>query len=139
MGPDLGMGYLTDSLFRTDHPATPPSPQDLRGQSARILMTAVGDTGVSDADKAYLAQLVAANTGIDQATAAKRVDDAIAQVKKTEAELKQKADEARKAASAAAFATAFSMLIGAFIAGAAGALGGRHRDDQPVPLASTTR
>jgi hypothetical protein len=54
-------------------------------------------------------------------------------VKKTEAELKQSADQARKAASAAAFATAFSMLIGAFIAGAAGALGGRHRDEQPVP------
>ena len=73
-----------------------------------------------------------------RATAAKRVDDAIAQVKKTEAELKQKADQARKATTAAAFATAFSMLIGAFIAGAAGALGGRHRDDQPVPLARTT-
>ena len=138
MGPDLGMGYLTDSLFRTDHPTTPQTPQDLRGETGRILLTALGETGVSDADKAYLTQLVAANTGVDQATAAKRVDDAIAQVKKTEAELKQKADQARKAASAAAFATAFSMLIGAFIAGAAGALGGRHRDDQPVPLARTT-
>jgi len=137
-GPDLGMGYLTDSLFRTDHPTTPQTPQDLRGETGRILLTALGETGVSDADKAYLTQLVAANTGVDQATAAKRVDDAIAQVKKTEAELKQKADQARKAASAAAFATAFSMLIGAFIAGAAGALGGRHRDDQPVPLARTT-
>ena len=133
LGPDLGMGYLTDGLFRTDHPTTPPTPQDLRGESGRILLTALGENGVSDADKAYLAQLVAANTGVDQATAAKRVDDAIAQVKKTEAELKQSADQARKAASAAAFATAFSMLIGAFIAGAAGALGGRHRDEQPVP------
>ena len=137
MVPDLGMGYLTDSLFRTDHSTTPQTPQDLRGETGRILLTALGETGVSDADKAYLTQLVAANTGVDQATAAKRVDDAIAQVKKTEAELKQKADQARKAASAAAFATAFSMLIGAFIAGAAGALGGRHRDDQPVPLART--
>ena len=137
-GPDLGMGYLTDSLFRTDHPTTPQTPQDLRGETGRILLTALGETGISDADKAYLTQLVAATTGVDQATAAKRVDDAIAQVKKTEAELKQKADQARKAASAAAFATAFSMLIGAFIAGAAGALGGRHRDDQPVPLARTT-
>ena len=131
--PELGMGYLTDSLFRTDHPATPPTPQDLRVESGRILLTALGENGVSDADKAYLTQLVAANTGVDQTTAAKRVDDAIAQVKKTEAELKQKADAARKAAIAAAFATAFSMLIGAFIAGAAGALGGRHRDEQPVP------
>ena len=80
MGPDLGMGYLTDSLFRTDHPTTPQTPQDLRGETGRILLTALGETGVSDADKAYLTQLVAANTGVDQATAAKRVDDAIAQV-----------------------------------------------------------
>jgi hypothetical protein len=45
---------------------------------------------------------------------------------------------AARRSQAAAFATAFSMLIGAFIAGAAGALGGRHRDDQPVSLARTT-
>ena len=37
MGPDLGMGYLTDSLFRTDHPTTPQTPQDLRGETGRIL------------------------------------------------------------------------------------------------------
>ena len=137
-GPDLGMGYLTDSLFRSEHPTTTPTPQDLRGEAGRILLTGLRDGGVSDADKAYLTQLVASNTGVDEATAAKRVDDALAQMQKAKAELKQKADAARKAASAAAFATAFSMLIGAFIAGAAGALGGRHRDEQPVPLARTT-
>ena len=33
MGPDLGMGYLTDSLFRSDHPTTPATPQELRSES----------------------------------------------------------------------------------------------------------
>jgi hypothetical protein len=78
MGLDLGMGYPTDSLLRTDHPTTFQTPQDLRVETGRILLTALGETGVSDADKAYLTQLVAANTGVDQATAAKCVDDAIA-------------------------------------------------------------
>ena len=73
MVPDLGMGYLTDSLFRTDHPTTPQTPQDLRGETGRILLTALGETGVSDADKAYLTQLVAANTSVDQATAARTI------------------------------------------------------------------
>jgi hypothetical protein len=38
-------------------------------------------------------------------------------------------DAARKAASYASFFTAFALLIGAFIASAAGALGGRRRDE----------
>jgi len=133
-GVSSGIPYLTDGLFRADHPVT--TPPELRAEAGRILLTATQDSGVSDPDKTYLAQQIAATTGVDQATAKKRVDDAIAQVQKTVAELKQKADQARKAASAAAFATAFSLLIGAFIAGAAGALGGHHRDDYAIPLAT---
>jgi hypothetical protein len=39
------------------------------------------------------------------------------------------ADQARKVAVAFAFTTSLSLLIGAFVAAAAGALGGFHRDD----------
>ena len=126
-----GFGYFTDSLFRSDHPAG--VAPEIRSEAGRILARDLGPQGFSDADKAYLAHLVAATTGVDQATATKRVDDVIGQLQAEEADLKKKADAARKAASAAAFATAFSLLIGAFIAGAAGALGGRHRDEQPLP------
>ena len=77
-GPGIaGSRHGLDSLF--NRPSTTPQTQDLRGETGRIPLTALGETGVSDADS-YLTQLVAANTGVDQATAAKRVDDAIAQV-----------------------------------------------------------
>jgi hypothetical protein len=39
------------------------------------------------------------------------------------------ADQARKVAVAFAFTTSLSLLIGAFVAAAAGALGGFHRDE----------
>ena len=44
----------------------------------RSLLTALGEARVSDAVAIYLTQLVAANTGVDQATAGQRVDNAIA-------------------------------------------------------------
>ena len=69
------------------------------------------------------------NHGPAQPDAAKRVDDVIDQVKKAEAKLRQEADAARKTAAYVSLFTALSMLIGAFIAGAAGALGGVHRDE----------
>jgi hypothetical protein len=128
-----GLGYLTDRLFRSDRPAG--IPPEIRAEAGRILVRGLGPQGVLDPDKAYLAHLVAATTGMDQPTAAKRVDDVIAEMQREEADLRQKADAARKAASAAAFATAFSLLIGAFVAGAAGALGGHHRDEQPSATA----
>jgi len=44
------------------------------------------------------------------------------------AKAKQLANEARKAAASFAAYTFFAMLIGAFIASVAGAIGGRQRD-----------
>jgi hypothetical protein len=120
------LAYFTDMLFRSDRPAA--NPQEARAESSRILLTALGPDGVAAADKAYLAQVVAANTGLSQADAAKRVDDVIDQIKKAEAKLREEADAARKTAAYVSLFTAISMLIGAFIAAAAGALGGVHRD-----------
>ena len=49
-------------------------------------------------------------------------------MKAAEEKAKQAADVARKATAKTAFYVFFSMLIGAFIASAAGAIGGRERD-----------
>ena len=62
-------------------------------------------------------------------TAVGLIDDAMAQIKAAEEKTKQAANEARKASAKASFYLFFSMLIGAFIASAAGALGGRQRDE----------
>jgi hypothetical protein len=118
--------YVTDTLFRADHPTTI-SPET-RAEAARILLTGFRGTGISDADKAYLAQLVAASTGLSEADAGKRVDEVIAKVKDEAGRLRQAAETARKSAAYGSFFLAFSLLIGAFIAAAAGALGGHHRD-----------
>jgi hypothetical protein len=81
------------------------------------------------ADRTYVAQLVAARTGISQADAEKRVDEVIARGKAAEVKVKQAADAARKATAEFAIFTALSMLIGAFIASAAAAYGGSVRDE----------
>ena len=50
------------------------------------------------------------------------------QIKAAEDKATAAADAARKASAKVSFYLFFSMLIGAFIASAAGALGGRQRD-----------
>ena len=125
------MAGFTDKLFRTEQPAgTPPVvvPPEARAESGRILMTDMRDGTLSDADKAYLAQLVANGTNMSQADAARRVDDVTQQIAAAATKAKETAEAARKAAARGAFFMAFSLLIGAFIGGAAGALGGQHRD-----------
>ena len=122
-------GYLVDTLFRSDHPDADASPQDVRAEATRIIVSGLRSGDVPAADKAYLAQLVAARTGITQADAQKRVDDVIAKAKDAELKAREAADTARKVAATAAFFTAFSMLVGAFIAAVAATIGGHRRDE----------
>ena len=80
---------------------------------------------------------MASQTGLSQQDAEKRIDDVVAQAKAAAETVKQAADAARKAASTFAFFSFVSLLIGAFIASAAAALGGRERDENEI--ASATR
>lgn len=121
--------YLVDSLFRSDHPNATAGDQEIRAETGRILVTGIKNGDVPAGDRTYLAQLVAARTGLSQADAEKRVDDVIAKAKAAETKARQVADEARKAGAYLSIFTAVSMLIGAFIAAAAAALGGQHRDE----------
>jgi hypothetical protein len=121
-------GYFVDSLFRTDHPSPNTSAGDPRAEGGRILLNGLRNGDMPVGDKTYLAQLVAARTGLSQTDAEKRVDDVIAQEKAAELKVRQAADAARKAAAYLSIFLALSMLIGAFIASTAAALGGRQRD-----------
>jgi hypothetical protein len=112
--------YEIDSLFRSSGDAVQP---EVRTEAMRILVKGVSAGEVPAADQQYLAELVATRTGISQAEAQQRVN--------TEVKTRELADAARKATSAAAICTALSMLIGAFIASVAAALGGRERDSHP--------
>lgn len=122
--------YDVDTLFRSAR-LDAESSSDARAETTRIVATGLTTGGVPDADRSYLAELVAARTGISQADAQKRVDDLIAQSKAAEARARQAMDAARKASAAASIFTALSMLIGAFIACASAALGGQQRDEHP--------
>jgi hypothetical protein len=129
--------YAMDTLFRPDHPvasgdtsgnASAADARDARAETARILANGVATGDVPTADRTYLAQLVAARTGISQDEAQKRVDTAIAESKAAADKARTAADAARKAASEASIYTALAMLVGAFIACIAAALGGQRRD-----------
>lgn len=112
--------YDVDVLFRglSDKNSTATDP---RPEAVRIMAKGLAKGDVPAGDRSYLAALVSARTGIPPSEAAQRVDTFINSSKSA-------VDTARKVASAASIFTAISMLIGAFIACAAAALGGRERD-----------
>ena len=122
-------GYAVDALFRSDHIDASASTQDLTAQTTRILANGVRNGDVPASDRTYLAQLVAAKTGISQTDAQKRVDNTIAGAKDAEIKARQAAEAARKATATFAIFTALSLLIGAFVAMAAAAFGGSVRDE----------
>jgi hypothetical protein len=105
------------------------SPESIRDEAGRLLVRALSSDAIVPADKTYLAQLIAGQTGISQADAEKRIDDISAQAKAAADKAKQVADDARKAAATLALVTFLSLLIGAFISSAAAAFGGNQRDE----------
>jgi hypothetical protein len=122
--------YGVDRLFRTTNSAAASqSLTDPRVEAGRIAANAWAAGAVPDADRSYLAELVAARTGVPAEEAQKRVDVFLSSALEAQARLKADADAAKKAAARAAIFTALSMLVGAFIASVSAALGGRLRDE----------
>ncbi|TIS97687.1 hypothetical protein [Mesorhizobium sp.] len=131
--------YFVDALFRPTDPsrlAAPGAEGDATAaaQASRILITSAAAGEVSADDKTYLGQLVAARTGVSQADATARVDAVLAQVEAAKVQAQEAADTARKAGASFALVGALSLIIGAFIASAAPALGGKQRDDEEDAL-----
>jgi hypothetical protein len=123
-----GNGYFVDMLLRPDparQGAASPQPgnnEAARDEIGRIFARGLRQGGeFSPADGTYLAQIVAARTGISQADAEKRVAEVVYQAKAA-------ADEARRAAAKAALWLTAAMLIGAFAASLAAIEGGQLRD-----------
>jgi hypothetical protein len=121
--------YSVDKLFRTTGSSGGTPATDPRMETGHIVANALVDGSVPDADRAYLVDQVAARTGVSKEEAQTRVDGFIATVTQAQAKLKADADAARKAAAETSIFLALSMLVGAFIASVAAALGGRLRDE----------
>jgi hypothetical protein len=122
--------YDVDTLLRPNTPDASAS-NDVRAQTTRILAKELATDEVSTGDRVYLTQVVAAQAGVSPTDAQTRVDSVIATVKAEKDRAQQAADSARKAARSASIFTALAMLIGAFIACIAAAMGGRLRDLHP--------
>lgn len=132
---DNATSYLVDSLFRPADAtklaaANPDSDAAAAAQASRILIASAAAGEISADDKTYLSQLVAARTGLSEADAKARVDALVAKVEDAKVKAKQAADTARKGSATFALLGALSLVIGAFIASAAAALGGRQRDEE---------
>lgn len=149
---DGDSAYFVDSLFRSTglpppvvpaaDPAAPvqsapaATPRGDRAEAARILLNGIRTGNLADADKHYLAQVIAQETGIAQPEAEQRVqagyDNLKASIESAKNTAKQIADDARKAAAHMALWLFVSLLCGAFFASLMATIGGRRRDDDRI-------
>ena len=117
--------YDLDTLFRSSTEGERRlAPADARAEALHVLAKGLTAGDVSAPDRTYVARLVAAQTGVSETEAARRVDDGITQMKAA-------ADAARWNSELASIFSALAMLVGAFIACVSAALGGRLRDLHP--------
>lgn len=122
--------YFIDTLFRAQ---TPVDPGTARDEAGRIFaQAALGDGTVNADDRAYLANVVAANTGLTPEEAQARVDQVIANVEAARQQAMEAARIARNTAIIAAFLLAASSLVSAIGAYWAAQKGGNHRDKNTV-------
>jgi hypothetical protein len=125
-------GYMVDTLFRSDKPDAGGNKTETRAEVGRILATSLARGDMSADDKSYVAKVVAQQTGVDQPTAEKRVNDMVKSAQDAAAQAKetaqQAADTARKAAAAFTLWAFVSLLVGAFSASLMATVGGRARD-----------
>jgi hypothetical protein len=120
------ISYEIDHLFRA---ARRPPNADLspaRAEAGRILLTSSSHSGVSSDDRAYLAQLVTATTGLAGPDAERRVDTVVADARKA-------ISRTRASTIILAFSVATALLLGAAAGWAGAETGGRHRDGMPLP------
>ena len=113
--------------------SSPPSSRaDLVQPVARVFASNVANPQLNAADRTYLVQLVMQQTGLPQADAEKRADQAFTDLKAAEQKARDAAEQARKATLIAAFLAAATLAIGCAAACAAASLGGRHRDENTL-------
>jgi hypothetical protein len=123
---------LVDRTLR-GRPDAPAVSDAERAAIGRILTTAAtSDTGIDQADRDYLAGVVAARAGIAPEEAQARIDQVVTQARELEATARDAAERARHASIVAAFLTAAALAIGAAVSYFAAAMGGNHRDRQTV-------
>lgn len=128
--------YFIDQMFRPSATAATTAPATdttaVRAEAGRIIAQGALAGSVSEPDKAYLAQVVAANTGLSADEATTRVNEVLTAIDQAKATAAEAAETARKTGVVAAFLTAASLLVSAAGAFWAAQMGGNHRDNRTV-------
>jgi hypothetical protein len=122
--------YFVDAMFRTNQPTDAAAARDEAGRI--FAQAALGDGTVPEADRTYLANVVAANAGVPPEEAQARVDQAITGINQARDQAADAARTARNAAIIGAFLLAASLLVSAIAAFWAAQKGGNHRDKNTV-------
>jgi hypothetical protein len=115
-------------IERESSPAQPSAlDSETRAEVTRVVLHGVSQAGLDDNDRAYLAQVVSARTGLPPDEAKRRV--AMVESKARDA-VNEAADKTAKAAAYFSFWTFMSLLFGGVAATLAGILGGQLRDGE---------
>jgi hypothetical protein len=112
--------YFIDSLFRSGQASSIPD-EALRAEIGGIFDHALHQRELAADDRNYVADMVAAKTGLARPEAERRVTDVFGRDQ-------QAVDNARKAVAHSLYWMFVALLLGAFAASLAATLGGRRRD-----------
>jgi len=138
------MAFITGSMLRPTAVQPGMETTESAVADAAMILGSLATSGeISDADRAYLVDLTAARSGLTQAQATARVEDAVAAAQSARGEIMEAAaaaeEMARNAAETArisAILTAFFLTAISLVAGVAAYIaavkGGRHRDEGRV-------
>jgi len=105
--------------------AQPALRAETRAEATRVLLRSIAQGKLDDSDRAYLAQVVSARTGLPPDEAQRRVTEVEGKAREA---AKETADKAAKAGAYFSFWTFMSLLFGGAAATLAGMLGGQLRD-----------
>ena len=116
--------YFTDSLFRSAQSASQSSAAAdvaVRNEVSLIFVHSLAQQELNEADRNYVADVVAAKTGLSRAEAQQRVTEVFQRDQ-------QATDAARRAVAHSFYWLFAALLMGAFAASLASTYGGRQRD-----------
>lgn len=118
--------YLAGVALRNDS-GLPSS--EARAEVASVLTRSLTDGEVSNADRTYLARVLATETSLTPAEARTRVDETVATAERARDTAIEAAEQARIFALIGAFVVAASILASGAAAYFAAVLGGKHRNE----------
>jgi hypothetical protein len=116
-----GQRPASDTVGLAPAGAQPALSNEARAEVNRLLVRSVAQGRLDDSDRAYLAQVVAARTGLSP-------DEAQRRVAEVESKARDAADKTAKAGAYLSFWTFMALLFGGTAATLAGMLGGSLRD-----------